>query len=486
MKIENEINIKLGVWINLVAIFVMLTLLTACSGGGGGGGDSTSSGSSGSLSSTGTVTGFGSVFVNGTRFNTSNAIIIRGEQQVLESDLNLGMQVSVQANSSNSASRVEFEEDVEGPVDVNDNSGTFSVMGQTVITNAQTVFDNGGLATLTPGTVAEVSGFRNANDDIVATFVENKGNGAALNDYEVIGIVRNLNTAAMTFQIDDLTVNYNAADVNDLINGVPMLDQLVEVKDANKAYVANSFMLSATKVELQAPFGGGANPGARVEIESVVTRVISPSMFEISNLTIVTNGNTQFLFGTADQIQVGTRLEVEGTIDSFGVLVASKVKFEDNDARIIGTVFAKGVNTVTMLANNGVVVTVTPQTDLEDNTSNNAFSFADIQVNDYLEIRGFIGTNSALIATELEREDPDQDARIRGPVSAFDAVAGTVTILGITLNTNAQTQFEGLNDQVIAASTFFNSLTAGLTIVQGQWDPFNNITDPVKELELED
>ena len=486
MRIEKIRNFEYLFCKHLLTAIALIAFVTACSGGGGGGDDSASSGSSGSLSSTGTITGFSSVFVNGVRYDTTNAMIIRGEQQVLESDLNLGMKVTVQASSDNSASRVEFEEDVEGPVDVNNNSGTLSVMGQTVITDAQTVFDNGGLATLTPGTVAEVSGFRNANDDIIATFIENKGNGATLNDYEVIGNVRNLNTAAMTFQIDDLTVNYSAADVNDLANGVPVEGQLVEVKDMNKAYVPNSFVLSATKVESQAPFGGGANLGARVEIESIVTQVISPNMFVINGLTVFTNANTQFLFGTADQIQVGTRLEVEGTINSSGTLVATKVKFEDNDARIIGAVAAKGANTLTMLANNGVVVTVTPQTELEDDTSNNAFTFADIQVNDYLEIRGFIGANSAFIATELERDDPDQDARVRGPVTAFDAVAGTVTVLGLTLNTNAQTEYEGLNDQVITASTFFNSLTAGLTVVQGQWDPFNDITDPVKELELED
>lgn len=486
MKVKNRISIRIA---NLECAFVIITaflVFAGCSGGGGGGGDS-SSGSSGSLSSTGTITGFGSVFVNGVRFDTSNATIIRNELQTTENELNLGMLVTVQSNSSNNtASSVSFEEDVKGPVDANNNSGTLSVMGQTVITNAQTVFDNGGLASLTVGTIAEVSGFRNANDDIVATFVENKGAGVNVNTYEVIGIARNVNTAAMTFQIDDLAVNYSAADVNDLVNGMPSEGQLVEVKDANKAYVANSFMLSATKVELQAPFGGGANPGARVEIESMVTQVISPNMFVIGGLTVVTNANTRFLFGTADQIQVGTRLEVEGTINSSGTLVASKVKFEDNDARIMGNVFAMGANSITMLDSNGVVVNVTAQTELEDKTSNNAFTFNDIQVNDYLEVRGFIGTNSAFIATELEREDPDQDARLRGPVSTFDAVAGTVTILGVTLNTNSQTDFEGLNDQVVSKETFFNSLTPGLTVVQGKWDPFNNVSDSVKELELED
>ena len=473
----------------LVPLSLIVFVLSACSGGGGGGEDDlgTSVSSSSTVSSSGTITGFGSVFVNGVRFDTSNATIMRNEQQVNESQLDLGMLVTVNGSSDdNVATSVNFEEDVKGPVDVNDNSGTFSVMGQTVISDAQTIFINGGLATLTPGTIAEVSGFRDANDDIVATFVENRGAAINVNEYEVIGRVRNLNVGAMTFNIDDLLVDYSAANLNDLSGGAPTSGQLVEVEDANKAYVTNSLILSATKVEPQAPFGGGAVPGARVEIENIVTQVLSPVSFVLGGLTVVTNMSTQFLFGTPDQIAAGVRLEVEGTINSSGNLVATKVKFEDNDARIIGTVFAKGANSLTMLDLNGVVVTVTNQTSLEDDTSNNPFSFADILVGNYLEIRGFIGSNAAFIATEIERDNPDQDARIRGVVSAFDATARTVTVLGQTLNTNGQTTYEGLNDQVIGSAAFFNSLTPGLTIVQGQWDPFNNITGPVEELELED
>ena len=150
MKIEN-IRIFEIKFCKVLITTALITMLAACSGGGGGS-DSSSSAATGSVSSSGTITGFGSVFVNGVRYSTSNATIVRSGQQVSESNLNVGMQVTVQANSNNnSASRVEFEEDVEGPVDVNNNSGTLSVMGQTVITDAQTVFDNGGLATLDSG-----------------------------------------------------------------------------------------------------------------------------------------------------------------------------------------------------------------------------------------------------------------------------------------------------------------------------------------------
>ena len=478
-------------YLNILLISAITFVLAACLGGGGGGGSDSSgssSASAGSASSVGTITGFGSVFVNGVRFNTSNAEIIINEQQAAESDLALGMVVAVSRTSSSSstASRVEFEENVKGPVDVNDNSGTFSALGQTIITNAQTVFDNGGLAALVPGVVVEVSGFRDNNDNIIATFVENKGAPGNVSSFEVIGNVRNLNTGTMTFQIDDLNVNYGSANLNDFASGMPSEGQLVEVKDETKVYVANSLSLNATEVEPQVPLGGDVNPGDEIEIENIVTQVISATAFVLGGVTVITNANTQFLFGTADQIVVGTRLEAEGSINGAGMLVARKIKFEDNDVRIIGSVFAKGIDTLTMLDPNGVIVTVTDQTELEDDTSNNPLTFADIQVGNYLEIRGFTGPNSTFIASELEREDPDQDARLRGPVGVFDAVAGTVTVLGITVSTSSQTQFEGLNDQVISASAFFNSLTSGLTIVQAQWDPFNNISDSVMELELED
>ncbi len=474
-------------WLSVLTLFMSVIFLSSCGSGGGGSDSSASSGTSGSAVSVGTITGFGSVFVNGVRYDTSSATILRNEQQVSESDLDLGMIVAVSrsANGSTSANRIQFEEDVKGLVDVNDNSGTLSVMGQTVITDASTVFINGALNTLTAGTVAEVSGFRNANDDIVATFIENKGAPASVNAYEVIGNVRNLNSAAMTFQIDDLLVSYASANLNDFDGGIPSEGQLVEVKDELKAYIANSFSLTATKVEPQARLGGG-NAGDNIEIESIVTQVNSPSSFVIAGITVTTTNSTLYLFGSADQIAVGVRLEVEGNINASGNLVATKIKFEDNDARIIGQVFAKGANTLTMLDASGVVVTVTNQTQIEDDTSNNPLNFAGIMVNDYLEIRGFIGANGSIIATEIERDSLDSDARLRGTVSAFDAVAGTVTVLGQTLNTNGATQFEGLNDQVISANAFFNSLTAGLTIVQGQWDLFNNIVDPVKELEIED
>ncbi|MGB5728840.1 MAG: DUF5666 domain-containing protein [Thiogranum sp.] len=475
----------------IFGLFMSLPLwLAGCGGGGGGGTDSVSaSTSSGTVGiSSGTITGFGSVFVNGVKFNTDNASIFRGDDQLNDvRELEIGMLVRVEGSIDDRvASSVRFEEDVKGPADGPASGDSFSVMGQTVITDAGTVFNNTSLAGITAGDILEISGLRNANDDIVARFVELKTNPANVNRYSVIGKVRNLDSTSRTFRIDDLTVNYSAANVNDLPAGNPVEGQIVEVKDDGKAYASGSFSLTATDVEPQNRLGNAAAIGAKAEIESIVTRVISSSEFEIGDILVKTNASTLFLFGTPDNIVVGARLEVEGFIDSSSELDAVKVKFEDNDARVQANV--ENVNpadgTVTLL---GVPVTITGETGLEDKRDDlSPFSLSDIQGGDYLEIRGFIGANGAVVATELRRDDNDSKVEIRAPASQKDPVAGTVTVLGITVNTSGSTQFRGFDDQPISASQFFDAIVEGLTVVQAKWDPFTDVSAPARELELED
>ena len=460
--------------------------LMAC---GGGGTDSSTLTSTTGISS-GTITGFGSVFVNGIKFNTDNASIFRGDDQLnVVRDLQIGMLVRVEGDLQNSiANSVSFDEDVKGPADGPAIGDTLSVMGQTIITSPATIFNNTSLSAITAGDILEISGLRNADDDLVASFVEKKNNPVNVNRYSVIGNVRNLDTNARTFNIDNLAINYGAADRNDLAGGNPVAGQLVEVKDDNKAYTPGSLNLLATKVEPQNRLGNGGIAGAKVEIESIVTQVNSASEFVIGDIRTRTSASTLFLFGTADNVVAGVRLEVEGVIDGDGVLQASKVKFEDNNARIQALVDTNGVDTttatVTLL---GIPVSITSATKLEDKRDNkSSLSLSNIQDGDYLEIRGFIAANNTFVASELVRDKNDSKVEIRGPASSKDSTAGTVTLLGITVNTSSSTQFNGLNDQPVTASQFFDAIIADLTVVQAKWDPLTDSSQAAKEMELED
>ena len=472
---------------------LVMSLPVWLAGCGGGGGTDTTGAITPSSSvgvSSGTITGFGSVFVNGVKFNTDNASVFRGDDQLNDvRELEIGMIVRVEGSIDDKiATSVRFEEDVKGPADGPASGDSFSVMGQSIITDAGTVFSNTSLAGVAAGDILEVSGLRNANDAIVARFVERKTNPASVNRYSVIGNVRGLDTASRTFRIDGLTVSYSAADLSDLPSGNPADGQRVEVKDDSKAYAPGSLSLAATRVEPQNRLGNAGVPGAKTEIESLVTRVNSSSEFEIGGIRVRTTTSTLFLFGTPDNIVAGARLEVEGVIGGDDVLQASKVKFEDNDARIQARVDAGGVDTaggtVTLL---GIPVTVTAGTAMEDKRDDvSPFSLGDTLTDDYLEIRGFIGANGAFVASELRRDANDSKVEMRAPVSQIDPVAGTVTLLGVTVNTSGSTQFRGFDDQPLSASQFFAAIVEGLTVVQARWDPFTDVSAPVKELELED
>jgi hypothetical protein len=475
----------------MFGLFMSLPLWLAGCGGGGGTDSISASSSAGTVGiSSGTITGFGSVFVNGVKFNTDNASIFRGDDQLNDvRELEIGMIVRVEGSIDDRvATSVRFEEDVKGPADGQATGDRFSVMGQSVVTDAGTVFNNTSLAGIAAGDILEISGLRNANDDIVARFVERKTNPADVNRYSVIGNVRDLDTTSLTFRIDDLTISYGPANVNDLPSGNPAEGQIVEVKDDSKAYVPGSLSLSATKIEPQNRLGNAGAIGAKAEIESIVTRVNSGSEFEIGGILVRTTPSTLFLFGTPDNIVAGARLEVEGVISSSDVLEASKVKFEDNDARIQANIDFGGVNpeagTVTIL---DIPVTVTGETDMEDKRDGiSPFSAGDMQAGDYLEIRGFIGANGAFVATELRRDDDDSKVEIRAPASQKDPLAGTVTVMGLTVNTSGSTQFRGFDDQPISASQFFDAVIEGLTVVQARWAPFTDISAPPRELALED
>ena len=139
-------------------------LLAACGGGGGSAQtDSQTQNISGvnpGSGSSGTVTAFGSIFVNGHEFATGSATVVDDDAGTTSSDtstLEVGMSVDVipAANStpqSPQAGEIRLRPLVRGAVDGSDsNAGTLTVMGQTVQLSATTNFSDH-RACLTAGT----------------------------------------------------------------------------------------------------------------------------------------------------------------------------------------------------------------------------------------------------------------------------------------------------------------------------------------------
>ncbi len=104
-------------------------------------------------------------------------------------------------------------------------------MGQTVLTDADTSFDDNipgaSLAGLAAGDIVEVSGMRRADGDIQATRIEAKPAGTI---FEVTGVASVVDTAAHKLNVTALVVDYSAATVQNFPAGQPRNGDLIEAR----------------------------------------------------------------------------------------------------------------------------------------------------------------------------------------------------------------------------------------------------------------
>lgn len=500
----------------LFLVLLSTLVLAACGGGGGGGGGGSNApaptgntvggtgGGTGGGGGTqppptasvdlirGAITGFGSVFIDGQRFDTVDATFSKDDDDATQDDLSVGMIVEVRGDiSSGTASSVDFEEDIKGPVDdIAPGLDELIVLGQTVRITPDTVIDDSlSLNALNVGDILEISGLRGENDVLEASFIEDKL-AADVNAYKVIGNVRDLDTTAQTFRIGGLTVNYSIALLDDGViieNG-----NVVEVKDESRAYSPGDFNLIASKIEpsglgqLGAGIGDGDVPTfARVQIEGLITKIVDGTRLELAGTVVNHDLSTQFVFGDATLLSVGTKVQVEGSIAEDGAITATKIKFTRNSARLHGQVETvdTAASTLTIL---GVTIDLSQVQDFDDSRDDvEQFGVGDIMNGDYLAVRGN-STGNLVIANEVERDD-DDDTRLRGPAGDVDADARTLSILGVSITTSASTQYKGFNDEALTADAFFTAMAAGQTLVDAQWN--GTVTDTsvaVRELSLED
>lgn len=508
--------VKIPDFLRLIAIYMTVSVLVACGGGGGGSSGAvapvaaapapTPVSSVPTIVRQGPITGFGSVFISGTRFETGAETEFRkDDDSVSESDLRVGMIVKVKSRSRNAvgewvAEKVEFDEDVKGPIDAI-NGNVLTVLGQTVNISADTRIDDGlSLGDLAIADLVEISGHRVAGDEIDARFIERK---TTVDEYEVLGQVRELNTANETFRIGGLTVRYGSipARFDDLEGGLEN-GLLVEVEDENRAYVAGDLALDATKVEGERRFefkdeddNDEDEDKDEFEVEGVISEIISDTQFRLGDLLVThAPGSTLYFYGLPADLSVGTKVEVEGDFTQDG-LTANKVKFKKNSARAAGLVTSIDVDDNALFVM-GVGVDLSTVVDFEDDRDDQSpFSISDLAVNDFLEVRG-VQSGNTIRAVRVERDDSDDDSELRGTVQAFDATARTVTLFGRVIITNSSTRYEDSddddsdddrNDDSLSADQFFQRLHADQTIIKAKWNGAVNDTNlPVEELSLED
>jgi cytoskeletal protein CcmA (bactofilin family) len=194
------------------------------------------------------------------------------------------------------------------------------------------------------------------------------------------------------------------------------------------------------------------------------------------------NANTEFEGGSVASLGLNVKVEMEGKVNASGVLVAQSVEIKSTGSiRIEGDVEQIDVarQQLTVL---GVTVAVRAGADLKDesNANRQPLTFADIAVGDRVQARAFLD-GTTVVASELERDDPRADARLRGRVTAVNAGSSQIGILGVTVTGDAATEYHGASGQ----AAFFNSVRVG-DFITADWNNFTTTGAPADQLSVED
>ncbi len=326
---------------DLTALLLLLLAPPVFTDCGGTGTDVAGGGTGGTGISTGAVTGFGSVVVNGVHYRTDGQVrrgyvtkkMFNGRDNSSRRDQDVfavGMIVSVRHGASDDdAAEIDFQDNLEGAIEAK-NAGadnTITVLGQTVVVDNAALFDSLGRD------VVSVSGFADSQGRIRSAYLRSLRNVPRPGDpYEVKGFVSGL--TASTFRLGPLpdgqgvtvTVSFDPAAISTLPGG-PRGGMYVQVDTTDVA--PDNGTITASRVGRLSPRTEFPE-GAAVDLEGLVTSAPAGSgtelSFTVEGKRVQTDAATDFSGNSPSDIRIDARIQVHGT-ETSGVLTADRIVF---------------------------------------------------------------------------------------------------------------------------------------------------------------
>lgn len=457
-------------------------VLVACGGGGGAGDTATQapaapspSAPSASTASVvdGTITGFGSVVIDGQRFDDSLAKVAfanRPDAQTAGTlgDLRTGMRVQGELKDGVLQNLV-VNFALAGTVGAVDAAaGTLVVFGQTIKTTATgqlpTVFDGfNALGQLAVGDLVKVSGTVAGDGSITATRIERKAKDGT-EVFRLSGAVQGLDTTARTFALagnSSVTVSY--ADAKLLPTGAVIENgKLVSVvATAAPTVSGGKTVLAASVVEVKArklPDSSDTTVGGPVnDFKSLGSLRIGDVVVDASTATL--KDGTQ----AADVVN-GAQALAHGVIKD-GAMKADWLKVFKNDTAIKALLIGQITDYVS-LANFTLRDTVVDASAAKFIKG----SAADVAAGAWVQVTGQL-TPAGVKASEITVQPPpaDKPQRLAGAITAVDAVGKSFTLLGTTVKWGDATK-------VSPDGKSLANLAAGVTVsVEGTYSASSGV-----------
>lgn len=320
--------------------FLLLAFLSLSCGIGGT--DYAGGGTGGTGISTGAVSGFGSVVVNGVPFRTDNNVapgfrtkkVVNGadNSDLMDTDVfAVGMVVTVlHGTADNDARVIEYRDNLSGPIAATASGAdnVIVILGHTIVVENAALFGD-----LRVNNVVEVSGFADNAGRIRADFVSPASRPA--NKFEAKGYVSGL--SGNSFRLGPLpggfgatvAVSYDPAAISGLPGGLEN-GMYVQVFTSDRESVGGVITaIGIVKIAARTEFPDGA----AVDLAGLVTTPWDGSgndlSFAVEGKRVQWNDTTEFDGGGGTQEvtrQANRRVQVHG-IENGGVLFAARIVF---------------------------------------------------------------------------------------------------------------------------------------------------------------
>jgi hypothetical protein len=480
-------------------VAALLVLLSACGGIEGTG--SPLAAIEGTGLSAGGVSGFGSVFVNGVEYSTDTADIVINGVPMSESDLSVGMVVSVVGEVAADglrgvARRVEFDRPLAGAIDAVDREArVITVLGQTVRLDDATLFGDASEETLAADQFCEISGYPTGPASLLASLVTCGGEYVAGQTLvEAEGLASDIDAAGNRFSIGGLVVNAATATW-DYTGGTLAEGALVEVIGRQPQRGGE---LQATRVRIKSP---ALAPAQRVELEGVVSRFNGLADFSLNRQRIDAS-SAQRMDDHALAPANDVRMRVQGVVGADGVIAATRYAVQPaTDILMTARVDAvdRDRDQLTLLGKEGTVLQFTQYEDRRP-SGLRRFRLRDVEAGDYVQARGFRRADGRTLITRIERrteEEPTSGTvvarfrvglgspdptltKVRGPLDAADTVQGTLVISSVMVRTdNTRTEFFDRNGASVTSLQFFNAVRPGDRL-EAEGNESNDVVDATR------
>ena len=320
-------------WNHWLATAATALLLVACGGGGGGSSDGAATPSGLSV---GTVTGFGSIIVDGVRYDDKNVNVSVDTESgapdaagAAKVEVKLGQHVELTftgSESNSSATVVKVSAEIVGKVSAI--APDLVVAGLTVKINTDpaagpvTVFEGyQSAADITIGDRVEVHGTPTAAHTVQATRIERRPSAEAW--VRVAGNVAGLATDGSSFTLGGLTVNVTST-TRIVPAGAVLANGLRVVVWSDTAAVANAITAKLVRVKHHQ---GEVQTDARISGAISDCTPTCDASFKVGGIGIDASKAT-FVNGSKTDLANGRWVELRGTLDATtNTLVATQLRF---------------------------------------------------------------------------------------------------------------------------------------------------------------